>query len=117
MITSFNGGDAARCGLDRRSIRRAEDGPALAGPQHSGGRPKPGFLPREEGEGTEPGKKVGDAVAGPADPARPAEREVRSGRQSKCRSEEHTSELQSLMRTPYAVFCLKYTYKNHILNP
>src|SRR3546814_1166211 len=23
------------------------------------------------------------------------------------RSEEHTSELQSLMRTPYAVFCLK----------
>src|SRR3546814_8018064 len=27
------------------------------------------------------------------------------------RSEEHTSELQSLMRTSYAVFCLK---KNHI---
>src|SRR3546814_6063263 len=25
------------------------------------------------------------------------------------RSEEHTSELQSLMRTPYAVFCLKNT--------
>src|SRR3546814_9899329 len=25
------------------------------------------------------------------------------------RSEEHTSELQSLMRTPYAVFCLKKT--------
>src|SRR3546814_2436498 len=28
------------------------------------------------------------------------------------RSEEHTSELQSLMRTSYAVFCLKKT-KNH----
>src|SRR3546814_1006438 len=31
------------------------------------------------------------------------------------RSEEHTSELQSLMRNSYAVFCLKkknYTYKN-----
>src|SRR3546814_5550208 len=28
-----------------------------------------------------------------------------------CRSEEHTSELQSLMRTSYAVFCLK-TKKN-----
>src|SRR3546814_7296065 len=27
--------------------------------------------------------------------------------QSVARSEEHTSELQSLMRTPYAVFCLK----------
>src|SRR3546814_2495817 len=25
----------------------------------------------------------------------------------KCRSEEHTSELQSLMRTSYAVFCLQ----------
>src|SRR3546814_3979458 len=27
----------------------------------------------------------------------------------KCRSEEHTSELQSLMRISYAVFCLKKT--------
>src|SRR3546814_3746869 len=32
---------------------------------------------------------------------------------SKCRSEEHTSELQSLMRISYAVFCLK---KNKLLN-
>src|SRR3546814_1972168 len=30
-----------------------------------------------------------------------------SGESSACRSEEHTSELQSLMRTSYAVFCLK----------
>src|SRR3546814_1101243 len=32
------------------------------------------------------------------------------------RSEEHTSELQSLMRTSYAVFCLKkkkHTYARH----
>src|SRR3546814_2081754 len=28
---------------------------------------------------------------------------------SRARSEEHTSELQSLMRTSYAVFCLKQT--------
>src|SRR3546814_10720554 len=28
------------------------------------------------------------------------------------RSEEHTSELQSLMRSPYAVFCLKKKQKN-----
>src|SRR3546814_10663278 len=34
-----------------------------------------------------------------ADPRRP--------RQGRERSEEHTSELQSLMRTSYAVFCLK----------
>src|SRR3546814_7641122 len=30
------------------------------------------------------------------------------------RSEEHTSELQSLMRTSYAVFCLKKKNKQHI---
>src|SRR3546814_1940315 len=33
-----------------------------------------------------------------------------------CRSEEHTSELQSLMRISYAVFCLKkkkYTHIHH----
>src|SRR3546814_4660219 len=34
------------------------------------------------------------------------------------RSEEHTSELQSLMRTSYAVFCLKKkTYTNKYLIP
>src|SRR3546814_2411168 len=32
------------------------------------------------------------------------------------RSEEHTSELQSLMRISYAVFCLKKKTKNTILN-
>src|SRR3546814_2001004 len=36
-----------------------------------------------------------------------------------CRSEEHTSELQSLMRISYAVFCLKkkiHIYDHHILD-
>src|SRR3546814_3316646 len=32
------------------------------------------------------------------------------------RSEEHTSELQSLMRISYAVFCLKQTNYNNNLN-
>src|SRR3546814_1469889 len=32
------------------------------------------------------------------------------------RSEEHTSELQSLMRISYAVFCLKKTNKNKHTN-
>src|SRR3546814_10045155 len=32
------------------------------------------------------------------------------------RSEEHTSELQSLMRISYAVFCLKKKYERSILN-
>src|SRR3546814_16790061 len=31
------------------------------------------------------------------------------------RSEEHTSELQSLMRTSYAVFCLKKKTKNKVI--
>src|SRR3546814_5699192 len=40
----------------------------------------------------------------------------RSRRQSQdgARSEEHTSELQSLMRISYAVFCLKKKNKIHI---
>src|SRR3546814_3843028 len=41
-------------------------------------------------------------------PDGPAQRTAQAVR---CRSEEHTSELQSLMRISYAVFCLK---KKHI---
>src|SRR3546814_8158774 len=37
----------------------------------------------------------------------PVEQIVRVGAQALERSEEHTSELQSLMRISYAVFCLK----------
>src|SRR3546814_3299949 len=33
-----------------------------------------------------------------------------------CRSEEHTSELQSLMRISYAVFCLKKKTYTHVDN-
>src|SRR3546814_10559591 len=33
------------------------------------------------------------------------------------RSEEHTSELQSLMRNSYAVFCLKKKQQNHTQTP
>src|SRR3546814_3365614 len=33
-----------------------------------------------------------------------------------CRSEEHTSELQSLMRISYAVFCLKKNKTHPLLN-
>src|SRR3546814_9130843 len=33
------------------------------------------------------------------------------------KSEEHTSELQSLMRSSYAVFCLKKKTKQHISTP
>src|SRR3546814_3374783 len=48
----------------------------------------------------------------------PCRREVSMSGASKPRSEEHTSELQSLMRISYAVFCLKkkknqYTSQKH----
>src|SRR3546814_3747067 len=36
-----------------------------------------------------------------------------SGLREKARSEEHTSELQSLMRISYAVFCLKKKKNEH----
>src|SRR3546814_10786170 len=38
---------------------------------------------------------------------------VLSSRPVRARSEEHTSELQSLMRISYAVFCLKNKTKRH----
>src|SRR3546814_10188667 len=57
-------------------------------------------------------------------PGRPGRWRCRTGWQAdrRCgnRSEEHTSELQSLMRISYAVFCLKkkneYTYKEHVFD-
>src|SRR3546814_7365159 len=37
---------------------------------------------------------------------------IRGSDPQAARSEEHTSELQSLMRTSYAVFCLKQQHKD-----
>src|SRR3546814_8300018 len=42
--------------------------------------------------------------------------QLKPGDAGVCRSEEHTSELQSLMRSSYAVFCLKKKTKNNKLN-
>src|SRR3546814_7975828 len=47
-------------------------------------------------------------------PHRAALRRPEDQHQSQSRSEEHTSELQSLMRISYAVFCLKKKKKNKI---
>src|SRR3546814_5022796 len=54
---------------------------------------------------------IPDDVCRPAKPSRP----MMSRRRGAARSEEHTSELQSLMRISYAVFCLKQK-KTHIQN-
>src|SRR3546814_1099993 len=48
-----------------------------------------------------------------ADPSQAIRRAVR-GMRSEDRSEEHTSELQSLMRISYAVFCLKKKTQNNM---
>src|SRR3546814_3806767 len=50
----------------------------------------------------------GEILRGPARPVLLCDGKVRV-RGSAVRSEEHTSELQSLMRTSYAVFCSKQT--------
>src|SRR3546814_4260534 len=55
------------------------------------------------------------AAAGRAGPSAPLpDREAADDRHGD-RSEEHTSELQSLMRISYAVFCLKKTKKHMTL--
>src|SRR3546814_1552009 len=46
-------------------------------------------------------------AAAPAAPLRGFAPEGQGAERGRRRSEEHTSELQSLMRTSYAVFCLK----------
>src|SRR3546814_8941786 len=53
-------------------------------------------------------KKTQPAPKTPPSPAAPATKRSAPGAPAvPARSEEHTSELQSLMRTSYAVFCLK----------
>src|SRR3546814_8359412 len=59
-------------------------------------------LPRQEGDPRLPARRQG--LARLRDPARMDQHLLPGGG---ARSEEHTSELQSLMRISYAVFCLK----------
>src|SRR3546814_10240602 len=49
------------------------------------------------------------------DADRPAGRQLQVNRLCAVRSEEHTSELQSLMRISYAVFCLKTKNRQNTL--
>src|SRR3546814_4547288 len=64
-------------------------------------------------------KHVVPGTHGRADPRRPAggrrqrHQGAREGLFAGTRSEEHTSELQSLMRISYAVFCLKKKKKKN----
>src|SRR3546814_1745587 len=65
---------------------------------------------RDDGQRQCPGLKEGKKAVPPAasdDADRHDEAERANGHPAPQRSEEHTSELQSLMRISYAVFCLK----------
>src|SRR3546814_8147220 len=71
---------------------------------HAGSRPEPPGMGAMRARKVARTRNAGGPLARvPASSAR--ERLWRSGRRR--RSEEHTSELQSLMRISYAVFCLK----------
>src|SRR3546814_10618774 len=61
------------------------------------------------------GGSAGDVLAVEVDLAA-AHRHQARHRLEKGRSEEHTSELQSLMRISYAVFCLKKKLSNQLEN-
>src|SRR3546814_2620262 len=92
-------------------------------PQQAGIHPGGGFILRVE-QGLEGGIAAARLQAGrDADPRQPAlaaqfvasphqAGEVDPGHRLVDRSEEHTSELPSLMRISYAVFCLKKKTKN-----
>src|SRR3546814_2595090 len=60
------------------------------------------------------GRWAGPGMAAALDPAAERRIDALGIRSMAARSEEHTSELQSLMRISYAVFCLKKTKKKKI---
>src|SRR3546814_6229716 len=105
-----DGGDF-RARRDFRDLRRCR-GVDAAGPLFRQGR-RPGSHPCDIGRAraAEPDAVRGAPAALSQDRLRPLcgddARQCGGGRDAPERSEEHTSELQSLMRISYAVFCLK----------
>src|SRR3546814_5371989 len=99
------------CSMLFRSAGGAPDGGARArgAVQHPRGRPLPARL--ERCAGARPVRRLRRARAGGA---------VAGGRaggiRGERRSEEQTSELQSLMRISYAVFCLKQKNEKHYIS-
>src|SRR3546814_4476229 len=71
--------------------------------------PAPPSILHRPDAGSLPGHGDGAALAGGPRRLCDAERTASLFAYSPLRSEEHTSELQSLMRTSYLVFCLKKT--------
>src|SRR3546814_4096465 len=82
------------------ALVQTEDGLALAKAVFA--KAKPGYHPITTG-----------SVQEVIDEAKPAAAAAQPADADEARSEEHTSELQSLMRTSYAVFCLKKKKARH----
>src|SRR3546814_2171881 len=83
-------------GLREARIRSQSAGNRAGG--HSG-RAKLEFTRSQDGHSASSNRATAPSIRAPG------------GRSSRARSEEHTSELQSLMRISYAVFCLKKKQK------
>src|SRR3546814_3951624 len=111
------------CSSDLALLRQAVDGVfdvaafVVAGHQHRDGRIVRGHAAhrpavqqdRRDEEGIHEARHVGDERD-----QRERQRSAEQPAQVVHRSEEHTSELQSLMRISYAVFCLKKNKKTNI---
>src|SRR3546814_5293500 len=77
--------------------------------------PKPGFREVHHARTLRPARGVCPGAVSPALRLSPIScHRPRNRPRCAVRSEEHTSELQSLMRISYAVFCLKKKNKLHI---
>src|SRR3546814_5032978 len=88
-------------GAAGRQNQGQRDGGRELGDRSLGSLADEGELPRHRGKGADHcrgDRQVGDGLG---------RRLVVSAHGVRARSEEHTSELQSLMRISYAVFCLK----------
>src|SRR3546814_8631766 len=85
-----------------RHLRRAPVGPARRRQPRSGLHSPPRRAPRDR----DPARLVHPLTPAPRWTLEPAAIPRGEPRASAARSEEHTSELQSLMRNTYAVFCL-----------
>src|SRR3546814_4598816 len=92
---------ASRTDRAGRTARAAADNPSLRGCG----------APRAGADAPRPAARR-DSVRRAADNSRPAGERPPAPPAPAGRSEEHTSELQSLMRNSYAVFCLKKKKKN-----
>src|SRR3546814_974720 len=98
------------------AVAHMDDEARRAKPFQPGPQQRRGFEVHRENPPGRPGKCLDAEALGPfhhVAGCKSLERHVEMlGRRAKARSEEHTSELQSLMRHSYAVFCL--TKKNQL---